>query len=302
MLKRTITGFFILLVTAGFILLRMVHISFFDVFVLILMIASGFEMIKAKKLAGKNMFEKLIILYPLPVLAAYVFSDNLLICLLVQMLSILCIFVASVGIELVLYGIRNKTTGQTSEPEQLLALTKNTMSIIIYPMTVISSMFMINHFGYNIGYIMLITVFAVTMTTDTFAYLFGMWLGKKGKQLKLAPDISPKKSIAGFVAGVVGGFVISIVCWLLFYHYELIGASVSSLSTIQSLIMFTLAGILGSLATQFGDLLASAVKRQAGLKDYGKLLPGHGGVMDRIDGLMFSSVAVSSLFMIFMLI
>lgn len=267
------------------------------------MFAAGFEMINAKKLAGKNMFEKLIIFYPLPVLAGYVFSGDLLVCLVVQILAIVCIFVASVGIELILYGIRHKMTGVSAEPEQLLAMTKTTMGVVLYPMTVISSMFMLNHFGYNIGYTMIISVFAITMCTDTFAYLFGLWLGRKGKQLKLAPDISPKKSIAGFVAGVVGGLVISIVCWVLFYHLDLFGSGITTLlSTAQSLTLFSLSGILGSLATQFGDLLASAAKRQANIKDYGKLLPGHGGVMDRIDGLMFTSAAVVSMFMLFLLI
>jgi len=180
--------------------------------------------------------------------------------------------------------------------------TKSTIMLVLYPLVLISTMFILNHIGYNLGYILLITMFAITMTTDTFAYLFGMLFGRKEGAERLCPEVSPKKSVAGFIAGAVGGLVVSIVCWLLFYYFGYFGNTFAYLNIPKSLTMFTLTGVMGSFATQFGDLVASAVKRRADIKDYGKLLPGHGGIMDRIDGEIWCSAVVFAMFNIFLII
>ena len=299
MFKRLITGILFVAIIAGFIALRMVHTAFFDAFVLILMIIAGFEVIKARKLAGKTLFERLIIFYPIPVCAGYVFTDNILSALLIQLLSIVVILLISVGIELIIYGVNRKVGGAPVETQNLLSATKDTMMVILYPLTIISFMFMLNHFGYNLGYVLIIVTFAVSIITDTFAYLFGMWLGRN--KARFAPEISPKKSMAGAIAGIIGGFIAGIVCWLLFYHFNLFNAGLTNtFSTAISLTLFSFMGILGSIATQFGDLIASAVKRKADLKDYGKILPGHGGIMDRIDGEIFCGAIVALLFAVFL--
>ena len=299
MFKRLITGILFVAIIAGFIALRMVHTAFFDAFVLILMIIAGFEVIKARKLAGKTLFERLIIFYPIPVCAGYVFTDNILSALLIQLLSIVVILLISVGIELIIYGVNRKVGGAPVETQNLLSATKDTMMVILYPLTIISFMFMLNHFGYNLGYVLIIVTFAVSIITDTFAYLFGMWLGRN--KARFAPEISPKKSMAGAIAGIIGCFIAGIVCWLLFYHFNLFNAGLTNtFSTAISLTLFSFMGILGSIATQFGDLIASAVKRKADLKDYGKILPGHGGIMDRIDGEIFCGAIVALLFAVFL--
>ena len=301
MLKRLITGIFIVAIVVGFTVLRMVHLAFFDAFVLLLMIIAGFEFINAKKASGQVLFERLIIFYPIPVFVGYCFTESILSALMIQLLSLIVILVVSVGIELIIYAVQRKNGGAPIETKDLLCVTKNTMSVILYPMSIISFMFMLNHFGYNLGYVLIILTFAVSMITDTFAYIFGMLFGKN--KARFAPEISPKKSVVGAVAGLIGGFAAGIVCWLLFYHFNLLDANLSAvLSTATSLAMFSLIGILGSFATQFGDLLASAVKRQADIKDFGKLLPGHGGIMDRIDGSIFCAMVVATLSAVFFLI
>lgn len=301
--KRLLTSIVILAAVAGFTCLRMVHLAFFDAFVFALMIAAGFEMINAKKKAGKVMFERLVILFPIPVAAGFIFTQSIYTALVIEILTMVGIFIACVGIELIIYGINKKAGAMPPENDKLLSITKETMSIILYPLAILSTMMILNHIGYNIGYVAIITMFAITMTTDTFAYLFGMMFGRKEKSARLAPDISPKKSMAGFYAGVAGGLIISIVCWLLFYHFNLLSANMTTtLTTAWSLTLFSLCGIVGSLATQFGDLLASSIKRQADIKDFSNLLPGHGGIMDRVDGEMFSSTVVASLFLLFLLI
>ncbi len=115
-------------------------------------------------------------------------------------------------------------------------------------------------------------------TGDTFAIFGGKFFGKK----KLAPKLSPKKTVAGMICGVVGviiGFSI----------YNII-VSLCFDSDINWPLRLALA-VPASLIAQLGDLAASAIKRDFGIKDFGKILPGHGGITDRFDSVMFLSIA-----------
>ncbi len=108
---------------------------------------------------------------------------------------------------------------------------------------------------------------------DTFAYFTGRFLGKH----KLIPEISPKKTIEGAIGGVIftiGGFAI----------YGLIMNSYFEASL--SYLTLCIYGLVLSIVSQFGDLIASSIKRQYDLKDYGFIFPGHGGVLDRFDGVI----------------
>ncbi|QAS50967.1 phosphatidate cytidylyltransferase [Halobacillus litoralis] len=110
----------------------------------------------------------------------------------------------------------------------------------------------------------------IVWATDTGAYLFGRSLGKH----KLWPQISPKKTIEGSVGGIVLACIVAV---LFQYFYPLD----------HSLIVVLLVTILVSIAGQIGDLVESAFKRHYAVKDSGKILPGHGGVLDRFDSLIF---------------
>lgn len=299
-MKRTLTSIAILLVVGGMIALREVHTAFFDVFVLLLMIIAGAEFIGVYKKSNKPIFERLVIFYPLPVAAAYIFCQSLVSVLMIQICTFIVIFLVAMGIELIVHGINYKTGGVAPQTDMLLATTKNTIWVMFYPLTIISFMFTLNHFGnLDMGYIVLVVMFAVSMLTDTMAYLIGIMFGKKSG--KMAPYISPNKSIAGMIGGVVGGLVGSMLCFVLFYTLNLLPNSgiTTALSTVNAVALFSMVGILGSFATQFGDLVESAVKRKAGIKDIGKILPGHGGIMDRIDGEIFCSVIVVVMFSLF---
>lgn len=114
--------------------------------------------------------------------------------------------------------------------------------------------------------------------TDTFAIFGGKFFGKK----KLCPNLSPKKTVAGMVSGVVGAVVG-------FTVYGLV-MDLAFGSDINYLLRIAVA-VPASLIAQMGDLSASALKRDFGIKDYGKIFPGHGGVMDRFDSVMFLSLA-----------
>lgn len=122
--------------------------------------------------------------------------------------------------------------------------------------------------GYGIWSVVL--VLCVSWVTDTFAYFGGMLFGKR----KLCPEISPKKTVAGAISGTLFGTAAGLAV-----SYLLLGT-------------FTW-GILAlplSIISQFGDLAASIIKRRFGVKDYGKIFPGHGGVLDRFDSIIPTSI------------
>lgn len=135
------------------------------------------------------------------------------------------------------------------------------------------------------GHIIYLAVFIGAWGTDAFAYFTGMLFGKGGKH-KLIPDVSPKKT----VEGCIGGIVLGVITMLLF------GVVCNYFTPYKSnLLMFALGGLLVSVVSQIGDLLMSYVKRYYGIKDFGRLFPGHGGVLDRFDSIFSVSIAMMSL-------
>ena len=110
--------------------------------------------------------------------------------------------------------------------------------------------------------------------TDIMAYFSGYLLGKH----KLCPHISPKKTIEGSVGGVIGSVVLSGLFGYFFMDDVLVHCMII--------------GVLGGIISQFGDLTASVFKRKMGIKDYGNLIPGHGGILDRFDSVLFTGPMV----------
>lgn len=113
-------------------------------------------------------------------------------------------------------------------------------------------------------------VLAVSWGTDTFAYFTGMAFGKK----KLCPEISPKKTVAGALGGTLFGTLAGVITMWLAFGQPLLG----------------LIGLPLSVISQLGDLAASVIKRRFGVKDYGKIFPGHGGVLDRFDSIIPTAI------------
>lgn len=122
------------------------------------------------------------------------------------------------------------------------------------------------------GLLLVVIVFACVWGADVFAYFAGRSIGGP----KLAPRISPKKTWAGFIGGITGGVFLS---W-----------SVVVYAGKQPGFVFFGLVILVAVASQVGDLVESVLKRRFDVKDSGTLIPGHGGVLDRVDGLIFSAV------------
>lgn len=130
------------------------------------------------------------------------------------------------------------------------------------------------------GMTTIIWLFFVVWGADTGAYLTGRAIGGP----KLAPSISPKKTWAGFIGGISIASLISVG-----FHFHAPG----------DIVILAIIGFLVALASQLGDLLESMMKRHFGVKDSSNLIPGHGGVLDRVDGLVIGAVALAAILLIF---
>ena len=129
----------------------------------------------------------------------------------------------------------------------------------------------------DIGKVMVFVPLCISFGSDTFALFAGMLFGKH----KLAPRVSPKKTVEGAVGGLVGG----VLGMLLIRWIGLLTVDGEICTVAWALVM----GLLGSVVGQIGDLSFSVIKREFKIKDYGKLLPGHGGILDRFDSVTFVS-------------
>ncbi|MDO4312564.1 MAG: phosphatidate cytidylyltransferase [Eubacteriales bacterium] len=129
------------------------------------------------------------------------------------------------------------------------------------------------------GGVMVWLIFLSSWGCDTCAYCVGMLIGKH----KMAPVLSPKKSVEGGIGGIVGAALLGVIFALGMNHFA--DASVSP----------ALCGLIcgvGGAISQIGDLSASAIKRNHKIKDYGKLIPGHGGILDRFDSVIFTAPVI----------
>ncbi len=133
-------------------------------------------------------------------------------------------------------------------------------------------------------YIYLLT-FICSWTTDIFAYFTGRILGKH----KLIPSVSPKKTVEGAIGGIVFCIIATVIFGLVIDKFFTSGNEANN----ANYILFAVSGLFISVVSQIGDLIMSLIKRHYGIKDYGKLLPGHGGILDRFDSVIAVSIILA---------
>ena len=139
--------------------------------------------------------------------------------------------------------------------------------------------------------------FGGAMLNDVFAYEYGTLHGRR----PLAPHLSPKKTVEGAIAGIVGSVVACmLVLILMALLNRFIPGFVANGAKQPGVWVMILLGVVSGVFSQCGDLVASMVKRYCGVKDYGTIFPGHGGVMDRMDAILFCGMCVSAFFYLFM--
>ena len=146
------------------------------------------------------------------------------------------------------------------------------LAVMVLVPQAMSTMIRINNFDDEEGLFFLIMGLCGAWIADTGAYFTGVALGKH----KLCPEISPKKTIEGFIGGIL---TTGIVYAVAFY--------IRSNSDIRFALIAFIMGVVCAVIGTVGDLSASMVKRQIGFKDYGNITPGHGGLMDRFDSVLF---------------
>ncbi len=140
-------------------------------------------------------------------------------------------------------------------------------------------------FAQHTGRYLIYAPFIAAFMSDTSAYFVGRFFGKH----KLAPIISPKKTVEGLLGGFAGA-IVSMLLYCLILQFAC-GLKVNYLYAL-------IYGLVGSAAGVFGDLSFSAIKRQVGIKDYGNLIPGHGGVLDRFDSVIMVAPLFELLFIL----
>lgn len=129
----------------------------------------------------------------------------------------------------------------------------------------------------NAGAYIVWLIFLCSWGCDTCAYCVGVLIGKH----KMAPKLSPKKSVEGAVGGVIGAALLTIL-------YGMVFKDAMGMDMTRVFIMAAISAV-GGLVSMVGDLTASAIKRNYDIKDYGKLIPGHGGILDRFDSVIFTA-------------
>ena len=277
MLKRAVTA--IILVGYAFAMLYLgtaVHYGFLDALIMSFAFVGTYEMYHTfRKSEYKNSWGAPLLLcvaiYPLWYFLGY---KGILIALSLSICLALAVFTFKAEMEL----------------KDLLA----TILSLIYPMALVSLAFALSREfpcggTFAISFAIFLPVFS-----DTFAYLVGSTLGKR----KLCPSISPKKTVAGAIGGLLGSVLCAVTFFLLFDLYAVIpvGYVTFSDSVAVRAVVFVVLGIVGGVLAEIGDLAASRIKRTMNIKDFGNIFPGHGGVLDRLDSIMFTLVMLFTAF------
>ena len=186
-----------------------------------------------------------------------------------------CFFVLAVALTALLV-FKNEETGLESLGCAFLAA--------VYPTLFLCLLTLANHLAIY-SELAVLFIFVISPFADVAAFFTGISLKKKFPK-KLAPELSPNKTVVGFIGGLLGGMIGGAIIYFVY------GAISETPLHMIWLPVYIGIGLLAALATAFGDLVESCIKRTCGLKDMGKLIPGHGGVLDRIDGTLFATVVV----------
>ena len=277
MLKRTITGACYVAFIAGFFLLReFVDYRLFHILTLIFIVLGTFEMARMMKKDGLkyNLIASVVfsaLLVPLYLLIEYKVRKNFGWIIIVDYIALAVIAVTAVC---VIKNTCKKTFISSIAP-------------YLYPALLLLPMLLINELGEH-AFIAMLLVFIVSPLCDTMAYLVGSLIGGP----KLCPTLSPKKTISGAVGGLIGGALGGLLVFLIFRP------EINVFKPALTAVILIVVGLVSAVLTEAGDLFESFIKRRVGVKDSGNILPGHGGILDRIDGMLFTFIFVYIIFLI----
>lgn len=290
MKTRLITGTCYVLVLAAFYCLKIfVHDLCFDVLTYIFALIGTFEMLRAMKERVTDTQKLMVSVFsvfciPACALFEYYFGTGL------QIVGV-CLFALVTLLLLALIAEHEQTSLESVGTSLLCA---------VYPTLLLSLLVVGNHvqptenlqkYAFNSN-LFILFVFVISPCADSIAYVFGRFFRGKFPK-KMAPKLSPNKTVIGGIGGLVGGMLGAAVVYCI--HNAVSGSFAQAYIWLP---IYLFVGLMASAATELGDLVESCIKRKVDVKDMGKLMPGHGGVMDRIDGTLFASIAVYFVFMI----
>ncbi|MGN0961719.1 MAG: phosphatidate cytidylyltransferase, partial [Christensenellales bacterium] len=308
MKKRLITGSIILLVEALFLFTVRYTPYAFDLFIGVLAIMGCVEV--SRTLERKKIYTNIIFIGSFPAILYIAMSVGIInerpwyYFVLYFIIIILALFLINFLYTIILRKqtvVEKNKYGITELSNSRYAFDKcmNSTFVMIYPALLFASFFLINHF-FDFAFVdstgitdtnllvifFLVYTFVVTILTDSMAMVTGSLV----KGPKLCPLISPNKTISG----AIGGFVFGAVSGLLTYYLFTLNTVFKEMVSFMELSwwQFLVIGMVVSIIGQIGDIIASALKRSARVKDYGTIFPGHGGVMDRVDVLIFNALTV----------
>ncbi len=265
MIKRTASSIVIVLTVIAFFLLRTVNYKLFDILVYGIAILCTIELLRAYKDGVSKLQKALVLLFTLTVFPIMSLLPQFIIQYVTAYVSVL-IFVCVL------------TTG-LDKNDGLFKVVFATF----YPTIPLLSMILLNLEGGD-GVYFLVTALTVPAFTDVGAYLLGSTI----KGPKLCPNISPNKTVSGAVGGLICGIIATLSTY---FGLKLLKINVFSGTNIVNVVIFLItSGIFLSVIAQIGDLVESYIKRRLNIKDMGSLIPGHGGMLDRVDGLAFTSL------------
>lgn len=186
----------------------------------------------------------------------------------IPLVSLIFVVLLSIGF------IREVFTGIQDSFEHTISRLSRTAFLAVYPG--FFSVFLLNLLPYHQATWLLLMLFLLVFGNDTFAYIFGMWLGKGNRNIFA---VSPNKSLAGFIGGTFSTMILSVV-WTL---------SIPAMREVFTVVQSLVVGLILSISSNLGDLIESALKRGAHVKDSGTIIMGRGGIMDSIDSLLMSA-------------
>ncbi len=290
MKQRIKTGLFIFLATALAILSKLLPLDIgtyiFDIFIVIIAVIASFEISNIMDKMERPTNKMIVCMYPLVyyILLLISLNNNLDFSMItvVQLIGIVVYFLFATLVEAV--------KSKSKDFRKNVNVGLNTIIACMYPGFWFCLFLNINHVdifgGQYFSLIFIILIVAITMITDTMAY----FVGSRLKGPKLAPSISPNKTISGAVGGLIGGIIGAMLVYLV---VRLI-PGLNAVLTLHNIAWwhFLILGLFGSVVGQIGDLFESKLKRNASVKDSGDIFPGHGGMLDRIDAMIFVAIFV----------
>lgn len=311
---------FVLILAIAFILKLFVSNYFFDIAILFVACVAALETSKLLTKMGKYNNKYMSAIFPailMIVLLLCIDADSsigFIYTVIIAVAVMIAMFAVTFALPFITYKktkLELKTRKMDNLPVWKYSLIKalNTAVVFVYPVFLMMFLCLINHIedmtstfdvvsGHN-GYLslfILLFAFLVPIFSDTFAYLTGGIFGGK----KLAPKISPNKTISGAVGGLLWCVLLSITVFCVFNSIP--SMAIMFDNTGITLWKVAIISFVGSILGQMGDLFESYLKRSAGVKDSGNIMPGHGGMLDRFDSHTFVAPLIMIAFSILLLV